>query len=67
MSSDIRFRLALFLALGELHNPKTLEPARPRWFTIPDRGFYAGIAVFAAIVAGKISCSCIPSPSGTST
>jgi hypothetical protein len=46
----------LYLVLGEVHDAKRPEPVdNPRWFAIPERGRYSGIAIFGAIGSGKTS------------
>jgi len=51
----------LFLVLGEVHNPRTLEPSEtPYWLTIPERGLFTGIAVFGAVGSGKTSACLYP-------
>jgi hypothetical protein len=54
-------RDALFLVVGEVHNPRKPVPAEaPRWLTIPERGLFTGIAIFGAIGTGKTSCCMYP-------
>jgi hypothetical protein len=54
-------RSNLFLVLGEVHNPRTLEPSEtPYWLTIPERGLFTGIAVFGAVGSGKTSACLYP-------
>jgi hypothetical protein len=49
-------RDALFLVIGEVHNPRKPLPARnPYWLTIPERGLFTGIAILGAIGSGKSS------------
>ncbi len=51
---DARSRRELSLVLGEVHQALKPEPsATPRWFTVPERGLYTGIAVVGAIGSGK--------------
>jgi len=53
---DLRKRDALFLVVGEVHNPRKPLPARdPYWLTIPERGLFTGIAILGAIGSGKSS------------
>jgi hypothetical protein len=53
---DLRERDALFLVVGEVHNPRKPLPARdPYWLTIPERGLFTGIAILGAIGSGKSS------------
>ncbi|MGH9161949.1 MAG: type IV secretory system conjugative DNA transfer family protein [Vicinamibacteraceae bacterium] len=45
-----------FLILGEQHFARRPARARePRWLTIPERGLFAGVAIFGAIGTGKTS------------
>jgi hypothetical protein len=54
-------RDALFLVVGEVHNPRKSVPSEtPRWLTIPERGMFTGIAIFGAIGTGKTSCCMYP-------
>lgn len=54
-------RNRLYLVLGEIHNPKRPVPAEsPHWLVVPERGLYAGIAIFGAIGSGKTSCCMYP-------
>jgi hypothetical protein len=51
----------LFLVIGEVHNPRSLEPSEtPYWLTIPERGLFTGIAVFGAVGSGKTSACLYP-------
>jgi hypothetical protein len=51
----------LFLVVGEVHNPRKPVPAKaPSWLTIPERGFFTGIAILGAIGSGKTSCCMLP-------
>jgi hypothetical protein len=53
---DLPKRDALFLVVGEVHNPRKPLPARdPYWLTIPERGLFTGIAILGAIGSGKSS------------
>src|SRR6204780_5761849 len=48
---------ALFIVLGEIHNPRKQAPAEnPQWLVIPERGLLRGIQIFGAIGTGKKSC-----------
>ena len=54
-------RQALYIVLGELHQPRKPEPiASPRWLTIPERGLYTGVIVFGAIGSGKTTACMVP-------
>jgi len=49
-------RPALFLTLGEVHDPrKPLPSDHPYWMRISERGLFTGIAIFGAIGTGKTS------------
>jgi hypothetical protein len=49
-----RTRKELSLILGEVHRQLVPVPSDdPRWFTIPERGLYTGIAAFGSIGSGK--------------
>jgi TraM recognition site of TraD and TraG len=51
---DPQFRRDLFLVVGEMHEAVSPKPSPyPRWFAIPERGLYTGIAVIGAIGSGK--------------
>ncbi len=53
---DPAMRNELFLAIGEIHNPRRPEPSPdPQWLIVPERGLYTGIAIFGAIGSGKSS------------
>src|SRR5260370_27960923 len=53
---DASKRSALFLVVGDVHNPRKPVPAKaPFWLTIPERGLFTGIAIFGAIGKGKNS------------
>ena len=44
------------IVIGEVHHP--VEPKQifnPGWLTIPERGLYAGVAIFGAVGSGKTS------------
>ena len=44
------------LVLGELHHPtEAREVAAPDWLVLPERGLFAGIAIFGAVGSGKTS------------
>jgi hypothetical protein len=58
---DARSRRELSLVLGEVHHALKPEPsATPRWFTVPERGLYTGIAVVGAIGSGKTQAVILP-------
>ena len=45
-----RKRDALFLVVGEVHNPREKVPAAwPQWLVIPERGLFNGIAILGEI------------------
>ena len=51
---DPRTRTDLSLVIGEVHRHLVpLPSAQPRWFSLPERGLYTGIAVFGSIGSGK--------------
>src|SRR5438309_1736185 len=57
--SDPRKRAELSLVVGEVHHPRKQKPSEtPRWLVIPERGFFAGIAVVGAVGSGKTA-SCM--------
>ena len=44
------------IVIGEVHHPvEPKEIFNPDWLTIPDRGLYAGVAIFGAVGSGKTS------------
>jgi len=52
-------RTELSLVVGEVHHPRKQKPSEtPRWLVIPERGFFAGIAVVGAVGSGKTA-SCM--------
>jgi len=54
--ADPKQRETLFLTLGEVHHPRRPEPNhQPQWMNVPERGLFAGIAIFGAIGTGKTS------------
>ena len=58
---DSHKRDDLFLALGEVHNPRKQVPAEsPQWLVIPERGLFTGVAILGAIGSGKTSCCMYP-------
>jgi hypothetical protein len=53
---DPTLRETLSLTLGEVHHPRKPEPHhQPRWINVPERGLFAGTAIFGAIGTGKTS------------
>lgn len=51
---DPHTRTELSLILGEVHRQLVPQPSpAPRWFSIPERGLYTGIASFGSIGSGK--------------
>ncbi|GAC1498624.1 MAG: hypothetical protein NVS1B14_01730 [Vulcanimicrobiaceae bacterium] len=49
------------VVVGERHHPTRPEPVEnPEWLVIPDRGLFAGIAVFGAVGSGKTSGAVLP-------
>src|ERR1700733_11085336 len=56
-----RKRDQLFLVAGEVHNQRKATPSpNPKWFMIPERGLYTGIAILGAVGTGKTSCCMYP-------
>jgi hypothetical protein len=56
-----RRREALFVILGEVHNPRRPGPSPiPKWLVIPERGLFTGIAILGAVGSGKSSCCMFP-------
>ena len=44
------------IVVGEVHHPvRAIESPVPEWLTIPERGFYTGVAIFGAVGSGKTS------------
>ena len=44
------------IVIGEVHHPVELkEIFNPDWLTLPERGLYAGVAIFGAVGSGKTS------------
>ena len=44
------------IVIGEVHHPvEPKEIFNPEWLTIPERGLYAGVAIFGAVGSGKTS------------
>ena len=44
------------IVIGEVHHPvEAKEIFNPDWLSIPDRGLYAGVAIFGAVGSGKTS------------
>ena len=54
-------RTDLTLILGEVHHPRKQFPSEnPRWFAIPERGLFTGIAIVGAVGSGKTAACMYP-------
>ena len=57
-------RSDLFLVVGEVHNPRKPVPAKaPSWLTIPERGLFTGIAIWALSAVARLPAACFRSRS----